>query len=352
MNLHKHLRFLLFAGYTALALAILFLLLPGALPFLLALVLAGILEPPVRFLTARARLRRPWAAAGVLLVFTLLLLAGCAVLLRRVWFELALLSSRLPELIGMLQALGKWADGLLYRLSIAAPPTARTALEAAFEAAQGQLSELLSGLSAKLLSWTAGALTSLPAVGLFLFTALLASFFILAGRPALSAFFRRQIPAQWLPRLDQTAARLKQALGGWLRAQGILMGVTFLLLGAGFLWMGVELALLLAAGVALLDALPVFGTGTVLLPWAAFEALSGNFRRSAALLALYAVIWLTRSLLEPRLIAARAGLHPLAALLAMYMGFTLFGMAGMFLAPLAAVVIRQLHDCGVWKLWK
>ncbi len=352
MDLQKHLRFLLFLAYTALALAALAVLLPGLLPFLLALGLAWALEGPVRLLTGKVRLRRPWAAAVVMAVFTLLLLAGCAALLRRLWYELTLLSDRLPALLESFHALSGWAEGLLYRLTVAAPPSSRDALESALESATSQVSALLSGLSAKVLSAAAGAASALPAAGLFLFTALLACFFILAGRPALSAFFRRQIPERWLPRLEQTAARLKSALGGWLRAQGILMGVTFLLLGTGFLLMGVELALLLAAGVALLDALPVFGTGTVLFPWAAAELLGGNFRRAAALLALYAVIWLTRSLLEPKLVADRAGLHPLAALLAMYLGFTLFGVAGMLLAPLAAVVLRQLHDSGVLKLWK
>lgn len=352
MDPQKHLRFLLFLAYTALALAALAVLLPGLLPFLLALGLAWALEGPVRLLTGKGKLRRPWAAALVLAVFTLLLLAGCAALLRRLWYELTLLSDRLPALLERVHALGGWAEGLLYRLTVAAPPSSRDALEAALESATSQVGALLSGLSARVLSGTVGAVSALPAAGLFLFTTLLACFFILAGRPALSAFFRRQIPERWLPRLEQTAARLRSALGGWLRAQGILMGVTFLLLAAGFLLMGVELALLLAAGVALLDALPVFGTGTVLFPWAAAELLGGNFRRAAALLALYAVIWLTRSLLEPKLVADRAGLHPLAALLAMYLGFTLFGVAGMLLAPLAAVVLRQLHDSGVLKLWK
>lgn len=352
MDLQKHLRFLLYLAYTALALAALAALLPGLFPFLLALGLASLLEAPVRLLTEKVKLPRPWAAAVVLAVFTLLLLTGCAALLRRLWYELALLSGRFPALLEAVHTLDGWMERLLYRLTVAAPPSSQAALKSALESAMSQISTLLSGLSARVLGWTARAVSALPAAGLFLFTTLLACFFILAGRPALFAFFRRQIPERWLPRLGQSAARLKEALGGWLRAQGILMLVTFLLLGAGFLVIGVDLALLLAAGVALLDALPVFGTGTVLFPWAAAELFSGNFHRGAALLALYAVIWLTRSLLEPKLIADRAGLHPLAALLAMYLGFTLFGVTGMLLAPLAAVVIRQLHDSGVLKLWK
>lgn len=352
MGLQKHLRFLLSLAYAALAVAALAFLLPSLLPFLLALALARLLEPPVRLLTGRARLRRTWAAAIVLAVFTLLFLTGCALLLRRLWYELSLLGDRLPAVLKALDGLGGWAEGLLYRWTVAVPPSSRYALESTLQSAASQISGLLSSLLSKALGWAAGAASALPTAALFLFTTLLACFFLLADRPALSAFFQRQLPARWLPRIQDAAARLKRALGGWLRAQGILMVVTFLLLGAGFLFMGIDLALLLAAGVALLDALPVFGTGTVLFPWAAAEALGGNFRRCVSLLALYAVIWLTRSLLEPKLIADRAGLHPLAALFAMYLGFTLFGVAGLLLAPLAAMILRQLHDSGVLKLWK
>lgn len=352
MDPQKHLRFLLFLAYIALVLAALLFLLPGLLPFLLALLLACLLEPPVRLLTGKTGLGRSWAAAIVLGMFTLLLLTGCALLLRRLWYELSLLSDLLPALLTTFDGLADQVEGLLYRLTVAAPPASQAALESALESAASQINGLISGLLAKVLGWTARAVSALPSAGLFLFTTLLASFFILAGRPTLSTFFRRQIPERWLSRLEDTTARLKSALGGWLRAQGILMAITFLMLGIGFLWMGVDLALLLAAGVALLDALPVFGTGTVLIPWAAAEALGGNYRLCASLLVLYALIWLTRSLLEPKLIADRAGLHPLAALFAMYLGFTLFGVAGLLLAPLAAVVLRQLHDSGVLKLWK
>lgn len=337
----QHLQILLYLVYAALGLAALGLLLPGLLPFLLALALALALERPVRFLTGRTPLRRGWAAALVLALFALLLLSGCALLLRRLWYELSLLSQRLPELLQAVYSLRDRLEGLLYRLTVAATPAFRETLSAALNAALSQLQELFSALSGKLLTWMAGSLSALPTAVLFLITTLLACYFLLAGRPALFARLGRSLPAGWLPRLEQAAARLKEAWGGWLRAQGILMLLTFVLLACGFLLMGVDAALLLAAGIALLDALPVFGTGTVLLPWAVVQALSGELRRCAALLALYAVIWLTRSLLEPKLVADRAGLHPLISLFAMYMGFSLFGVVGMLLAPLAAVALRQ-----------
>ena len=122
------------------------------------------------------------------------------------------------------------------------------------------------------------------------------------------------------------AGGLREALGGWLKAQGLLMLITFGELAAGFLLLRVELSLLLAGLVALVDALPVFGTGTVLLPWAVLALLGGDVRMSVGLLVLYSVISLVRSLLEPR---------------------QALGVLGMLLAPLAAVLARQLWDSGL-----
>lgn len=352
MNTRKHLRFLLGLLYTALTLGALFLLLPGLLPFLLGWALAGLLEPAVRVLYEKLRLRRGLAAAVILLIFTALLAAGGVFLLRRLWFELTALSAKLPVWMQFLQNLNQQLDTMIYRWTVAVSPEFRSALQTALARAAEQLTALLSTLGSTLLEWLADGLLALPRTALFLLTAFLSCYFFLSGRPALAAFLRRQFPERWLPRLDRTLEQLKRALGGWLRAQVILMAVTFLLLAVGFLLMGVDTAILLAAGIALLDALPVFGTGTVLLPWALFCMLNENLRRGVSLLALYAVLWLTRSLLEPKLVASQAGLHPLAALFSMYLGFSLFGVVGMLLAPLAAVLAAQLYADGILNFRK
>lgn len=108
-----------------------------------------------------------------------------------------------------------------------------------------------------------------------------------------------------------------------------------------------ELFLLLAALIALVDALPVFGTGTVLLPWAAAELLAGRLGLALGLAALYGVVSVVRSVLEPKLVGEQTGLPPLGALAAMYAGFQAFGVAGMILAPLLASVACQL-----WRLFR
>ena len=189
----------------------------------------------------------------------------------------------------------------------------------------------------------------LPQGFLFLFTTLLATYFASAGLPELRGALKQKLPAAWGPRLGAGRDQLKRVLGGWLKAQGLLMLITFGELAAGFLVLRVDLALLLAAVVALVDALPVFGTGTVLLPWAVFAFLGGDRWLALGLLILYGVITLVRNVLEPRLVGEKLGLHPLLALAAMYVGFQAFGVAGMILVPLLAVLAKGLWDCGVFR---
>lgn len=128
--------------------------------------------------------------------------------------------------------------------------------------------------------------------------------------------------------------------------------LTFAELSAGLLLLGIPNAILVAALIAVVDILPVLGTGTVVLPWAAFALLQGQHRLFIGLLVMYAVIALVRNILEPRLVSHQIGLHPLATLFFMYVGLQILGLAGMLLFPVLAMVSVQLQKEGKIHLWK
>ena len=135
---------------------------------------------------------------------------------------------------------------------------------------------------------------------------------------------------------------MKHALSGWLLAQTKLMGLTLLILLSGFLLLRLPNAPLWALGIALVDAFPVLGTGTILLPWSLFCLLQRDTAQAIGLLGIYATITLSRSLMEPKLLGRHLGLDPLATLMALYIGYKLWGIGGMILAPLLAVTALQL----------
>ena len=317
-------------------------LLRWLLPFLLALALAAAVEPVIAWCRRRMGLKRGFTAAVVTIAVTGAILALAAVI---VWQLIRQAAELLGQLPGLLAGLPGMTEDLRQRLEdfcAACPQGLRSWLE--------EVPALLGTLAAGAAQRASGA-AALPGVFLFCGTTALAVFFTAGSYPRVMAFFRRQLGHR-LDRARGVKANLLSTLGKWCRAQAILLGVTFCQLLAGFLLMGQRYALLLAAVTALVDALPVFGTGTVLLPWAAVCLLAGQAPRAVALAALYAVISAVRSLLEPKVMAAQAGLPPLAALAAMYAGFRALGVAGMILLPMALLFVKQLHDEGYVGLWK
>lgn len=326
-------------------------LLRWLLPFLLALALAAAVEPVIAWCRRRMGLKRGFTAAVVTIAVTGAILALAAVI---VWQLIRQAAELLGQLPGLLAGLPGMTEDLRQRLEdfcAACPQGLRSWLE--------EVPALLGTLAAGVAQRASGACitaaaalaAALPGVFLFCGTTALAVFFTAGSYPRVMAFFRRQLGHR-LDRARGVKANLLSTLGKWCRAQAILLGVTFCQLLAGFLLMGQRYALLLAAVTALVDALPVFGTGTVLLPWAAVCLLAGQAPRAVALAALYAVISAVRSLLEPKVMAAQAGLPPLAALAAMYAGFWALGVAGMILLPMALLFVKQLHDEGYVGLWK
>lgn len=326
-------------------------LLRWLLPFLLALALAAAVEPVIAWCRRRMGLKRGFTAAVVTIAVTGAILALAAVI---VWQLIRQAAELLGQLPGLLAGLPGMTENLRQRLEdfcAACPQGLRSWLE--------EVPALLGTLAAGAAQRASGACitaaaalaAALPGVFLFCGTTALAVFFTAGSYPRVMAFFRRQLGHR-LDRARGVKANLLSTLGKWCRAQAILLGVTFCQLLAGFLLMGQRYALLLAAVTALVDALPVFGTGTVLLPWAAVCLLAGQAPRAVALAALYAVISAVRSLLEPKVMAAQAGLPPLAALAAMYAGFRALGGAGMILLPMALLFVKQLHDEGYVGLWK
>ena len=327
-------------------------LLVPLLPFLLALGLSAVAEPLVCRLGRRLRVKRSFAAALVTTALLLLAGGGLALLILRLGLELREWSSRLPEVIAGFPALWNSTLDRIENWYSACPAFVRSALDSLAAQLTKEGPSLAGTVGAWLMGAASGLAAALPNVGLFLVTTVLAVYFTSLSYPSILAFLKRQLPQSWQSRCRQAAQCCRSTILKWLRAELLLILVTFLILLGGFTWMGLDFALLAATFTALVDALPVLGTGTVLIPWAAVCLLLGDTGRALALLALYAVAMLTRTLLEPRLLAGQVDLPPITALLAMYLGFHFMGVGGMILLPVLLLLLKQLQDAGVIRLWK
>lgn len=322
------------------------------LPFLLAMGIAALMEPLIDGAQRRLHFKRSFTAA----VLTLLLLGGLitlsVLLVSRLFQQASALLEQLPSLLSHLPDAVTDLQQRMDRFCNACPAAMRTWIDGFLTNLSTQMVQLADSFSAQCLRRLTSAITHLPQVFLFCATTALAVFFTTAAYPTIMAFLRRQMRPSRLDTARGVKANLFSTLGKWCKAQLILLTITCGELFIGFLLLRQDYALLLAVLIGLIDALPVFGTGTVLIPWAVLCLLSDNIPRGIALAALYAVITLVRSITEPHVMAAQAGLPPLMALLAMYVGFCIFRVPGMIFFPMALLFIKQLHDSGYIKLWK
>ena len=315
-------------------------LLPWAAPFLLAFLLAALLEPAVLRL-CRRRIPRP-LAAGLCLMTALGAAAGLLwLLLRRLVIECSELVRRAPEIARTLtSALEGWETSLRATLA-RAPEGFGVWLEQALSGAEEALLRLPGELSQRALRLVPAMAAAAPAAFLFAVTAVVGTYFISAGYPELLHRAARCLPERFLCRARISRRELRRTLGRWLRAQGLLLGITFAVLTAAFALLKVDYALLLALLTALIDALPVLGTGTVLLPWAAWTMLTGNVPLGVGLVLTWGAVTFIHQSIQAKLLGDQLGLHPLIMLAAIWLGWRIWGVAGMILFPLIAVCARQ-----------
>ena len=316
--------------------------LPLFSPFLLGTVLALSAEPMVSFLHKKLHVPRSISTGiGVTMAFSLLtmvLLCLCAFLIR----ELGNLGGILPDLGQTAKTGFSLIRNWLLQLSSHTPESLQPVLEQNVNRFFSDSAALLDKATGYLLGLAGTLLTHVPDSALNLGTALISAFLISAKLPKIRRNLLRRIPRERLRSLLDTLKRIRRILGAWLTAQCKLVGISFIILFLGLVILQIPYALLWAAAICLVDALPVLGTGTVLLPWSLICLLQGDTPRSIGLASVYVVLTLTRSMLEPKFLGRHLGLDPLVTLIALYAGFRLWGIGGMILAPILTVIALQI----------
>lgn len=317
-------------------------LLPILLPFLVGGGIALAAEPLVRLGTGRLRMPRVFAA-GVGVTATLAgILALGTVLGAVVVRELGSLAGRLPDLQDTAQQGMVLLQDWLVELSYRAPEGIQPLLQrSAVEFFDGS-SALLGQVTQRLPAVVGTALGTLGSGVIGVGTGVLAAFLISIRLPRLKEAAGRYLPERWRGEYLPALGRMRRALGGWLKAQLKLALMTYVVVAVGFMLLRIPYGPAWAAVVALVDAVPVLGTGTVLVPWAVVWILQGRGVQAMGLLLIYGIAAVIRAVLEPRLVGKHLGLDPLATLAALYVGYRLWGFLGLLLTPILASAAKSL----------
>lgn len=315
-------------------------LLPLMLPFILGSVLALAAEPMVKRLSQKLP-RGAAAAIGVaatLLLLVCILISLTAVAVR----ELGVLATAVPDLERSAQSGLLALENFLLSFAEKTPDGIRPLLSKSVTGMFSSGNAIVEQLLQKLPSFASALLGWIPGSAVTLGTGILSGFMVSVRFPKIRDWFSRMKSSERMGRYLPLLQQIRAALVGWLKAQLSLIFLCCLILCVGFLLLGIPYGPFWAFLIALVDAIPILGTGTVLIPWGLICFLQGEPVKAAGLLGIYVVAMLSRSIMEPRLVGKQLGLDPLVTLIALYAGFQLWGIGGMLLSPMICVVLTEL----------
>lgn len=198
----------------------------------------------------------------------------------------------------------------------------------------------------------------IPSILIAVVITLVASCFMTADYDEIMGFVKRQFPKEKRKDLSRAKVLLKSTLSKMAKAYALIMTVTFteMFIGLSILKLaGIyssNYAVIIAIVTAFVDIIPVLGTGTVLIPWALYNLIVGNYSLAIGLAVIYAVITVIRQIVEPKLVAGQLGLSPVVTITSLYLGLKIFGVLGMIIAPILVTMLKVLNDEGIIHIWK
>lgn len=326
--------------YAVLVLAVVFYRTTWVLlmPFLLALILAAMLNPVVTWLERKTPLGRSGATAvvfalgalvggGLLVLATAALLQGTAVFVDTLPFYRDTVTGITEDLISRVGA-------FYLRIPPDVIAVAQRNIGEVFQASQRILTSLGQSLAV--------ALGTLPAFAAILLISLLAAFFLTKDWEWFVASFRALLPAEWRDSADRAGSELSRSLGRYVLAQAIVIGVSTVITTLGLLIIGVDRWL--AAGLVggLLDIVPVAGPALLYIPWAIYAWVTGHRALASALLVLYGAVSVLRQIVEPKVVGESLGIHPLIMMAGLYWGSVLLGAKALIVVPPVLILAKAL----------
>ena len=323
-------------------------------PFLFALVVAWGLNPAVRWLQRRTNGSRK-VITMILVVLVFAVVAG--VLFGLGWMAVdqvrslfdnrqSLLDELLSGVLGVVNSVEGWLSGLGGIL----PQGVITTSEDLIGTLAGWVQELdLSGWLTQMAGQAPSMVTNLSGFAVALVVFIMASYFITGDYPRLRFELTDRVPAMARDFCRSVKDIFMSAFGGYVKSQLILSAGVFLILSIGFFLMRQPYSLLLAFGLAVLDFIPIIGSGTVMVPWAVVDMILGQYSEAAALMAVWGVIALFRQFAEPKILGDQTGLSPILSLVGIYVGMKVGGVLGMVVGPLLLLVCINLAKLGIFR---
>lgn len=315
------------------------------IPFVIGWVVAMIANPLVRFLEKKIRIVRRHSSMVLIVGVLALVIFGLYFLGSRGLKELVLFVRALPGLYAEVQEDVTAAYAELEQVLTFLPPGVKDSFGQVIE----QLGTYIGGFLQDLAASAGGVVArTLPDVLVHTIVVLLSSYLFLAEHDVIVQRIKDVMPGAVKRYMGLIKKDVRQVIGGYFLAQFKIMFVVALVLMGGLMLLGVRYWAVLAVVIALLDFLPMFGTGTVLIPWAAVKLFTGDFAYAAGLGLLYVLSQAVRQIIQPKIVGDSMGLPPLTTLFFLFLGYRLRGLAGMILAVPVGLIFIKFYEYGAF----
>lgn len=315
------------------------------LPFLIAFIISLMLEPLIKRLSKRAKVERKKSAVMILIITVIiaigLLIWGIASLITEAYNLLGNLNEYFNKTYHYIQEIINSIK--LDRIKIPEQ------LITVFKNSSQDVLNFLTEKTKDILTGALNILTSLPTIAIYFGITFLATYFICTDRIYILDQIEHHFPRNWMRKITIHIKKIITQLGSYLKAEVTLVLIGFVITIIGLFMMqiiglNIRYPIIAAIGIGFVDALPILGSGSVIIPWAVFSAINGDIKLAIALLILFAVISIIRQLLEPKIVSHNIGTHPIFTLIAMYTGFKIIGILGLLLGPIVLIIFKNVFE--------
>lgn len=315
------------------------------IPFIIAFIISLIIEPAIKFLMKKTNITRKMSS---IIIF---LLAFSIIIGSVTWGIISLVS----ESTNLLQTLNIYIDKAytqmqetISKMSITKISISKNVSNLVQDASTDILFKI-SGWLTEFLTKLINVITSIPTIAIYTVITILSLYFICTDRIYILDLMEHHMPSKWIQKLAIHIKEISRNLGGYLKAVVTLIFVSFMISVIGlyilkFVGMNVKYPLLIALGIAFVDALPILGAGTVIVPWAIFSALDGDIKLAISIIILWIIMSIVRQFLEPKIVSGKIGIHPIFTLIAMYTGFRIIGILGMLVGPIVLIILKSIFS--------
>lgn len=320
-------------------------------PFVIAYFLAVLLHPLVDLVCKKTKIPRTLTVIGVVFLTVGVVGVLCYLIVNRVYNEFTSLYHTVSTIITEMENHPDYAEEIIDKLNGYIPfIDYREQLLDLWENIDSYVTEfatsLVTDINGVIIPAISAIINTVPPVLVGVVICVVAFYYFVAQYHEINQAVIKVLPKSIGGHLVAIKHQFVNAIMMFIRAYGVIMLITFMEMFIGLTILGVRYAFLMAALTAVVDIMPILGTGAVVIPWGIIELIRGNYFVGIGLIVLYFIILVVRQFLEPKIVGKSVGLHPLLALISMYVGLKLFGVIGLFGFPIALVIYNRLKKDG------